>query len=240
MESHHPEYRRLYVIGDIHGRLDLLNQIIDQVNGEAVSTCDAADLTISLGDYIDRGPDSRGVLERLRRNPFFTEYTALKGNHERLLERFLNDSAQGRYWLNLGGLATLESYGVRLNATSENDHFAALSQALRIAMPIEHREFLAAMKTSIQVEGYFFCHAGVRPGIDLNIQDDNDLLWIRDEFLRSDADFGKIVVHGHSPIHEPEVLANRINIDTAAFMTGKLTCLVLDLETGERRFLYST
>ena len=178
---------------------------------------------------------SRGVLDRLARNPFPTEYIALKGNHEELLGTFLIRPEIGSQWRRLGGLETLHSYKVPVAALMVGKGFDEAAQALRQALPEAHSAFLTDLKLSLTVGGYFLCHAGVRPGVPLESQRAEDLLWIRDEFLSSKVDFGKIVVHGHTPAQSPEVLANRINIDTGAFATGRLTCLVI--EDGGLRFL---
>lgn len=225
---------RLYVIGDIHGRLDLLDRLIDEIDRDAKrhgTTC----LTVTLGDYIDRGPDSRGVLERLLSNPFPGDYVALKGNHEALLQAFLENPAVGVRWRRLGGLETLISFGVPVAAMMESKNYNLAAEQLRAALLPEHTKFLASLRMSLTVGRYFLCHAGIRPGVKLERQSPDDLLWIRDEFLTSTMDFGKIVVHGHTPNMEPEVLPNRINIDTGAFATGRLTCVVLEGES--RRFI---
>jgi serine/threonine protein phosphatase 1 len=189
-------------------------------------------LTVTLGDYIDRGPDSSGVIARLAANPFPTPYVALRGNHELMLEMFLADPSVGMQWRPQGGEQTLHSYGVvvRHLAGRANVQAAAL---LREALPLEHVVFLRSLRSSYTHGRFFLCHAGVRPGVPLDKQREEDLLWIRDEFLLSTMDFGKIVVHGHTPTPEPEVLANRINVDTKAFASGRLTCVVLE-QTGYR------
>lgn len=223
---------RVYAIGDIHGRLDLLARAVAAIGRDvAVQGGDA--VTITLGDYIDRGPDSRGVLDLLAANPFPTPYVALKGNHETLLLGFLADAAVGEHWRRLGGLETLHSYGVPVGDLMIGKNFAEAALRLRDAMPAAQIRFLQSQKTSLTHGRYFFCHAGVRPGIALARQSDDDLMWIRDLFLNSTMDFGKIVVHGHTPTVEPEVRPNRINIDTGAFATGRLTCVVLD-DRGHR------
>jgi len=228
------EKERLYVIGDVHGRLDLLDRVIAAIHRDIEENGSGA-LTVTLGDYIDRGPASRGVLDRLRTNPFPMTYVALKGNHEELLESFLADPTVGEHWRRLGGLETLHSYGVPVSGMMVGKNYEEAADRLRDAMPAEHTRFLQSLKTSYTYGRYFLCHAGVRPGIPLERQSDEDLLWIRDEFLSSTMDFGKIVVHGHTPVEEPEVRPNRINIDTGAFATGQLTCVVLD--NGGHRFL---
>ena len=226
------ENTRLYVIGDIHGRLDLLDRVIAAIQHD-VEMHDSHALTVTLGDYIDRGPNSRGVLDRLIAKPFPTPHIALKGNHEVLLESFLADPMVGQHWRRLGGLETLHSYGVPVSGLMVGKNYDEAADRLREAMPAEHLEFLQSLKTSHSHGKYFLCHAGVRPGVPLARQSDEDLLWIRDEFLSSKMNFGKVVVHGHTPVEAPEVLPNRINVDTGAFATGQLTCVVLD-ESGHR------
>jgi serine/threonine protein phosphatase 1 len=225
-----PEPERLYVIGDIHGRSDLL----DRLTAEIVRDLDVhpvgSALTVTLGDYVDRGADSRGVLDRLIRNPFPTALVSLKGNHESLMAAFLDDPAVAGHWRRLGGLETLHSYGVPVAALMMGRDYTQAAAGLRAAVPPSHLAFLGSLRTSVTVGKYFLCHAGVRPGVPLERQAEQDLLWIRDEFLSSRADFGKIVVHGHTPTESPEVLPNRINVDTGAFMTGRLTCAVLERE----------
>jgi Calcineurin-like phosphoesterase len=224
---------RIYAIGDIHGRLDLLERAIAAIRHDVEEHGPAA-LTVTLGDYIDRGPQSRGVLDRLIENPFPTSYVALKGNHETMLEAFLADPTTGPFWRQQGGLETLQSYGIRVGKIL-GASFAAASDQLRTALPAAHIQFLSSLKTSFSRGKYFFCHAGVRPGVPLERQSDEDLLWIRDTFLSSTMDFGKIVVHGHTPTAKPEVLPNRISIDTGAFATDRLTCVALS--GGAPRFL---
>jgi serine/threonine protein phosphatase 1 len=226
---------RLYVIGDIHGRSDLLDRMITAISRDLEDHPVQTSLTVTLGDYIDRGPDSRGVIERLMRNPFPTPLVALKGNHESLFETFLADPSIADQWRRLGGLETLHSYGVPVASVMMGKNFAQAAEDLRAAVPQAHLEFLKSLWTSLPVGKYFLCHAGVRPGVPLDRQNEEDLLWIREDFLASRADFGKVVVHGHTPTEAPEVLPNRINIDTGAFMTGRLTCAVLD--KGRPRFL---
>lgn len=228
------ENARIYAIGDIHGRLDLLDRMIDAIGRDA-KRHGGDSLTVTLGDYIDRGPKSRGVLDRLVENPFPGGYVALRGNHEALLDAFLNDPKVGAHWQHLGGLQTLHSFGVRVSPLSGARNFDEASAQLRAALTPAQTRFLASLKMSHSAGRYFFCHAGVRPGIPLERQSDDDLLWIRDEFLDSEADFGKVIVHGHTPVVEPTVRANRINVDTGAFATGRLTCVVLE---GDRhRFI---
>jgi serine/threonine protein phosphatase 1 len=230
-----PEPARVYAIGDIHGRLDLLDRMIGEISRDLRANPARDCLTVTIGDYVDRGPDSRGVLDRLARNPFPTAFMPLKGNHEALFETFLRDPSTAADWRQFGGLETLNSYGVDVGPVMRGRDYRRAADALWQVLPQAHIDFLASLGLWLVVGRYFLCHAGVRPSVPLQRQREQDLLWIRREFLASKADFGKIIVHGHTPRDAPEILPNRINIDTGAFMTGRLTCAVLE---GERvRFL---
>jgi serine/threonine protein phosphatase 1 len=229
---------RIYAIGDIHGRLDLLDTLIGKIDADLKSAPTPEPLTVTLGDYIDRGPNSRGVLERLAQNPFSMPYVALKGNHEELLTTFLDDPSILDKWRRLGGLETLHSYGVPVSQLMVGTGFDEAAARLRAALPEAHLKFVSSLKLSASSSAHFFCHAGIRPGIPLDRQSADDLLWIRQEFLNSKINFGKRVVHGHTPTERPEVLPNRINIDTGAYATGRLTCLVL--EGDQHRFLFAS
>jgi serine/threonine protein phosphatase 1 len=188
---------------------------------------------VYLGDYIDRGPDSRAVIDLLLDEPLGGfERIFLRGNHEDSLLRFLDDSEIGQGWLAYGGDSTVRSYGVRLPEVAA---LAAVQRMLAESLPPRHIAFLRAAHL-YHVEGdYAFVHAGFRPGLALDAQAEEDMLWIREEFLLSRADFGKIVVHGHNITNTPDVRRNRIGIDTGAFATGTLTCLALD--GAERSFI---
>jgi serine/threonine protein phosphatase 1 len=236
-----PEPRRIYAIGDIHGCDVLLDRMIEAIKRDIVGLAPLESITpreclvVALGDYVDRGPGSRKVIERLAHNPFPSDFIALKGNHEALFEQFIAEPETAGYWRQLGGLETMHSYGVDVANVMRGKFYDAAAEALEQAMPPAHRDFLGSLKMSVTVGPYFLCHAGIRPGVPLERQSDDDLLTIREPFLQSRADFGKIVVHGHTPVEEPELRPNRINVDTGAFMTGRLTCVVLE---GERvRFL---
>lgn len=230
-----PEGMRLYAIGDIHGRLDLLRQLAGKIS-EDIGTAGANQINaVFLGDYIDRGPQSAAVIEELARGAFPVPLLALRGNHEEILLRFLEDESVLDSWRKFGGLETLHSYGVSVAEPMRGVGYKAARDALRRVLPDSHVEFLKATRASTSVGDYFFCHAGVKPGIPLDQQETQDLLWIRDEFLEYPGAFGKVVVHGHTPATEPEQRFNRINIDTGAYATSKLTSLVL--EGDQRRFL---
>jgi len=231
-----PEGTRVYAVGDIHGRLDLLDRLhAIIVNDWNTAPTQVAHL-IYLGDYVDRGPNSAGVLERLSQEMFVGfRRTLIGGNHEEMLLAFLDDPNAGTAWRQLGGLETLLSYRVDVPRVLADQGFGGLANELAARIPDHHLALLKSLTLATSVGDYFFCHAGVRPGVPLSAQTPRDLRWIRQEFLSSDQDFGAVVVHGHSPTEQPDVRANRINIDTGAYATGCLTCLVLEGET--RRFL---
>ena len=192
-------------------------------------------MEIFLGDYIDRGPASREVLDRLIARSRAREMVCLKGNHEIFVEGFLNDPGVLSDWRNYGGLQTLLSYGLTPSVKMNPAEQARLAAAFGQALPLNHRLFLGGLRPSFTCGDYFFVHAGVQPGIPLEEQHEEDLLWIREDFLLCEADFSKIVVHGHTPVREPDIRPNRINIDTGAYASGQLTCLML--EGDERHFI---
>jgi serine/threonine protein phosphatase 1 len=229
-----PAGEAVYAVGDIHGRADLLDDLLRRIARDATAhSDDQMRQLIFLGDYVDRGSTSRGVIERLLGRPlpgFATVY--LRGNHEQVMLDFLDGRSDGRAWLSYGGAETLMSYGVAVSGRSTD----ALRGALAAALPPDHLAFLRACVLHHSAGDYVFVHAGARPGLALEAQDPLDLLWIRDDFLDvSEALPGKVVVHGHTIRKAPENLAYRINIDTGAFFSGRLTCVVLRSNT--RRFL---
>jgi len=228
-----PHATRVYAIGDIHGRLDLLEHIEEMIQRDVDQGGPDRRVVVYLGDYVDRGMEARQVTERLMAralNGF--ELVHLKGNHEEFLLQFLEDARIGPGWLRNGGNSTLYSYGVRPPERATD--LAALERArleFKRKLPPHHLDFYRNLALS-HVEGdYLFVHAGIAPGRPLDRQEPNDLLWIRDEFLQSDADHGKLVVHGHTIVEEPDVRSNRIGIDTGAYATGRLTALVLEGDT---------
>jgi serine/threonine protein phosphatase 1 len=229
------DYRRIYAIGDIHGRSDLLDLMIGLIDRDLAGMDGGECLTVIVGDYVDRGPDTFGVIGRLVQNPFPTPYVALKGNHEDMMLGFLRDPVRGGdLWAINGAFPALASYGVPVEPMREG-RYEETALALLAAMPPEHAEFLASLRLSVSLPRFFFCHAGIRPGVPFELQSEHDLLWIREEFLNSTVDFGKRVIHGHTPVPEPEVRPNRIDIDTGAVFSNRLTCLVLEGES--HRFL---
>jgi len=231
-----PDGMRVYCVGDVHGRHDLLRQMADRVEADIKSSSVGNAQTVFLGDYVDRGLGSIHVVEQLARGDWPTPIIALAGNHEDLLMTFLEDEGILEAWRSLGGLETLHSYGVDVGPAMAKRDFGAVQAAFAARFPESHRQFLERLKVSTAIGDYFFCHAGVRPGVPLDRQTRDDLLTIRDPFLSSNVEYGKLVVHGHTPSVVPEIRPNRIGIDTAAYATGCLTCLVL--EKDQRRFLH--
>jgi Calcineurin-like phosphoesterase len=232
-----PEGQLLYAVGDIHGRADLLANLMRQIETDAAGRNAAKKTLIFLGDYIDRGPDSRGVIEMLLAGaPEGFEAHFLKGNHEALLLDFLADPWRLDHWLINGGDATMASYGVDIGRLSRADAGPdAWRDAFASALPEEHLRFFKGLRLIVPVGDYLFVHAGIKPGVPIAAQRETDLIWIRGEFLDWPEPFGKIVVHGHTPVREPLVLPNRIGIDTGAVFSNRLTAL--RLEDGSQAFL---
>lgn len=230
-----PDGVRVYAIGDIHGRLDLLEGMIARIDADRGG---ARPTVVLLGDYIDRGPDSAQVIDRLLALPGWADWVLLRGNHEQAMLEALSDLPQAdrlmRQWLNFGGVETLQSYGVPSTLLYAND-LAAIRADINARLPAAHGAFLDGLRMAHRMGDYLFVHAGIRPGIPMAQQDPQDLLWIREEFLDNRLDHGAVVVHGHSISPEVVERPNRIGIDTGAYKTGRLTALVI--EDGERRFL---
>lgn len=240
------EDQRLYAIGDVHGRRDLLDAVLRRVRADLARRPHDRPRVILLGDYIDRGPDSRGVIEtliELRGSELAAEF--LLGNHDSYVEAYLSDPAwydRTYHWLHssMGGAATLASYGM-VGASAQRPE--ATRAAFEAALPAAHRAFLKGARLWIRVGGYVFVHAGIRPGIALEAQSRDDCIWIREPFLTSSEDFGFKVVHGHTIVAAVEHWPNRIAIDTGVAKGGPLSCLVLEgadvalLEPGGLRTL---
>jgi len=230
-----PEGMLLYAVGDIHGRLDLLGAMLAQIELNASKSQPQRRILVFLGDYIDRGPDSKGVLDALMgAMPEGFETHFLKGNHEAILLNFLDEVWSLDNWLMNGGDATMRSYGVNTErlarSRASNEEWR---QALRQALPEKHLGFLRALKLSVTFGDYLFVHAGVKPGVPLATQSEADLIWIRAPFLDHVEPFGKIVVHGHTPGKVPVMRGNRIGIDTGAVFSGTLTALRLERDARE-------
>lgn len=235
-----PEGLVVYALGDVHGERRLLEALLSDIAEDARAQEGASPVAVLLGDYVDRGPDSRGVVDLLVRNPLpgFT-MRCLKGNHEEAMLGFIEDPAAAVDWLRFGGAETLGSYGVRASvAAADADRCRVLRDLLAARIPDEHLRFLQGLESCVVYGDYAFVHAGIRPYRRLASQDPRDLLWIRAPFLDSPVRHEKIIVHGHTIVDRPDVRYNRIGIDTGAYATGTLTALVLRGET--MRFLQRT
>lgn len=233
-----PRGRRAYVIGDVHGRLDLLDRLLARIEEEASGARKLKTSIIFVGDLVDRGPDSAGVIERLRTySPDPASMHFIMGNHEEVMLRVIEgDVDLLQSWLRFGGAETLQSYGIAATSLAGLSP-EELSQRLKRAVPPEHRDFIAGFADSISFGSYVFVHAGIRPGISLAEQSQSDLRWIRDPFLEDTTERGFVVVHGHTITNQVEVTPNRIGIDTGAFFSGTLTALGLQ---GKERWLLQT
>ena len=233
-----PAGRVVWAIGDIHGRLDLLDRLLSAITGSDAVRDGVTSTLVFLGDYIDRGSDSRGVIDRLvtlADDPGF-ETHFLKGNHEDKMLEFLEDSSVGAAWCDYGGAQALESFGLKVPVLRHRpEGWAALSSDLAHRLSPRQRDFLESLEYSLAIGGYFFAHAGARPGVPLDDQSDHDLMWVRGSFLHSEARFERMVVHGHTPTDEPFIDHRRIGIDTRAYESGVLTAV--RLEGQDHRFL---
>ncbi len=231
-----PAGRRAYIVGDIHGCLAPLDRLLDAIARDAAGG-PAKPFLAFVGDYVDRGPDYKGVIDRLLALPDEFETHFLKGNHEQSVLDFLRDPQTYRLWKGFGAQETLLSYGVRPPKFDDLQAIGEAQARFQQVFPEAHRRFLETLELSWSVGDYLVVHAGVRPGIALDNQSAEDLMWIRDDFLFSSNNFGKVIVHGHTPVENPVRRPNRIGIDTGAYATGRLTALVL--EGAECRFLHT-
>ena len=238
-----PRGTRVYVIGDIHGCLDLLDQLHKMVQADAAAHPAKRNVLIHLGDYVDRGPDSFGVVERLITLSFGGfETINLKGNHEDFLLRFLSEeSAESSVldvWYMNGCAETLLSYGIDIHGRTDwNIEADTIREQFRKAIPHSHIDFYKTLNLRHIIGDYLFVHAGIQPDMPLDQQKEGDLLWIRDTFIMHPGPFAKVVVHGHTIFPAPDVRHHRIGIDTGAYYSGKLTCLVLE---GNDQWLLQT
>ncbi len=225
-----PPDHRAYVIGDIHGRNDLLRLLLDRISADMAKKKKVKTDLVFLGDYVDRGQDSRGVIETILKLDLpGVNIVTLKGNHEESMLCFLSEPVKGKRWLHYGGDSTLRSYDVEITpGTATEVNIKTAAKKFKKLIPDTHRQFLKDLDDRYIAGDYFFVHAGIDPGESLDNQAAHDLLWIRDEFLLHDGLYEKVIVHGHSIIPEPEFKQNRIAIDTGAFYSNTLTCLVLE------------
>ena len=235
-----PDGTVVWAIGDVHGRADLLLPLLKEAVSDLRTTAPEHPVIVMLGDYVDRGADSKGVLDLLcaLSDQRDIETHFMRGNHEERFEAFLSDPALGPSWCEYGGREALLSYGVVVPALkTEAEGWVQTSAALNAALPDAHRRFLAAQLSSTKIGDYFFAHAGARPGIALDDQSPDDLMWIRRDFLMSKAPFEKVIVHGHTPEQEVHADDRRIGLDTGAYATGVLTGLRLE---GVQRHICQT
>lgn len=233
-EARTPPGLRLYAIGDVHGCDDLLAAMHQRIADDLAADPPADHRIVHIGDYVDRGRQSDRVVARLAAlaasDP---RVLSLRGNHEQLLLDFLADPVAGAApFLRNGGQETITAYGVPFARHPERPGYAHLAEGLGAAMPAGERAFLGALPLMLRFGDFLFVHAGIRPGVPIEAQTAEDLLWIREEFLADERDHGVVVVHGHTPVAKAEPRANRINIDTGAVFTGRLTCLVLEGTAG--------
>lgn len=231
-----PRGHRAYAIGDIHGRLDLVNQLLAEIEADNEARPPAKTTIVFLGDLIDRGPQSAGVVERLRLyRPDFAQTVFLMGNHEEVLLRILDgESELIRDWMRFGGAECALSYGLdpeKLRTARPSESVGLLERAI----PREHRNFLASLVDTASFGEYLFVHAGVRPGVPLASQLPHDLRWIRLPFLDDERDHGRMIVHGHTIADDIDIRSNRICLDTGAYRTGVLSAI--GIEERERWIL---
>ena len=233
-----PEDARLYAVGDIHGCLDLLDALLRLIETDMASRPPKKTWIVFLGDLIDRGPASAGVVERLLHfRPAGATPIFLAGNHEEIFTRVLDGETEILAdWLKFGGAECLESYGVDLANLKRMEPAAAVEQ-VRSQVPRAHVDFVGSFADTFRFGDYLFVHAGIRPGIALAEQDQFDLRWIREPFLSFDDEHGLVVVHGHTIVQEVEERANRIGLDTGAYRSGVLTALAIE---DEARWYLST
>jgi serine/threonine protein phosphatase 1 len=224
-----PDGVRIYAVGDVHGRNDLLETLLERVREHVAANPITRPLLVFVGDYVDRGPSSRQVLDKLMLRSGYQDTICLRGNHEKYMLDFLGTPASLSDWLRWGGLDTLRSYGLDPGNILDPRAQELLAISLSVAMQRNgHLGFLRSLRSSFVCGDFFFVHAGVRPGVPLDQQCERDLLEIRKDFLLSRSSFGKIIVHGHTPVSEVEIHPNRINIDTGAYATARLTCVAIE------------
>ena len=235
-DPHIPPDTVAYAIGDVHGCLGPLRELEEFIREDAARSAATRRVVVYLGDYVDRGPDSLGVVEHLIGRPLAGfESVHLMGNHERMMLDFLLQPEAGQVWLANGGTQTLVSWGVELDLGAARDAGTmslAAEQLNRRVTPAQRR-FLEGLRLSHREGGALFVHAGIRPGVPLEAQEEEDLLWIRGAFLNAGDDHGVVVIHGHTPTEKPVLRANRIGIDTGACYGGALTAVGMD-STGVR------
>ena len=222
-----PDGQRVYAVGDIHGRLDLFEALVAAIEADDAARAPAETLIVLLGDLVDRGDDSRGVIEFARDLQRRRPVRILAGNHEEMFLRSLSDIETFRHFIRHGGRETLLSYGIN-HGQFQAASMEEAQQLASEAVPADHLAFLESFEDMIQLGDYLFVHAGIDPRLPIDQQRSRDLRWIREPFLSHEGSHGVVVVHGHTICDEPEDCGNRIGIDTGAFMSGRLTALILE------------
>ncbi|WP_244273361.1 metallophosphoesterase family protein [Pseudovibrio sp. POLY-S9] len=234
-----PEGTRVYATGDIHGRLDLLEVMGKAIESDLKNRPITDPVSIFLGDYIDRGPDSQGVIDFLvdhhHRTP---RQVCLKGNHEASLLEFLQDAGTLYHWEDLGGTETLLSYGLSIHDLMGSAGAESVQTIFKENLSKLHETFFESLPLHYQCGDYLFVHAGIRPDVPLEDQRAEELMWIRGPFLDFQEDFGVFVVHGHTPVEHIDRRSNRLDVDTEAYASGRLTCAVL--EGTDMKFITAT
>lgn len=227
IDARGPNGTRLYAIGDVHGRRDLLEKLLGQIDAQIAEQQQDWRI-ILLGDYVDRGPDSKGVLDLIvRRKAADGRFIALAGNHDAGMLDFLMDPEKESLFAVFGGRETAASYGVRADFSSEISTLGTRDGLMR-ALPDSHMELLESLPRSVEFGDFFFCHAGIRPDVPLERQNPEDLIWIRSAFLNHFHLHPKVIVHGHTPDEDVEILPNRVNLDTGAYKSGRLSALLIN------------
>lgn len=216
------------MIGDVHGELRSLRRLLDHISTDLEVRPTQNFHILFLGDLIDRGENSRGVIDIAMQLVRESNTTVLRGNHEQMLLSALTDPRELLAWRQYGGLETLMSFGIAPIELIGNPNVGKVQEKLNQAVGPERKSFIESLPTSFQSGDYYFCHAGIKPGVSLAKQSEHDLMWIRDEFLSSSMRHEKYIVHGHTPVEHIDVHQNRINIDTGAYLTGRLSCLILE------------
>lgn len=222
-----PAGQRVYAIGDVHGRLDLLQKLWAMIESDAAHV-NLRTTVIFVGDYVDRGRDSKGVIDFLIKIKQEGNVVCLRGNHDQAVLDFIADAKFYRTWKPFGAPETLVSYGVMPPRFDDEAEFEKARQEFVVNCPRAHVDFLQSLPYCHELGGYFFVHAGVRPGVPLKDQDPQDMLWIREDFLFSRADFEKVVVYGHTPVEQAGRRGHRLSVDTGAYATGRLSAAVLE------------
>jgi serine/threonine protein phosphatase 1 len=217
----------IYAVGDVHGRLDLLQRMYEGITADRSRRAESDWRIIHLGDNVDRGPDSKGVLDFLIEQSRDPRVICLAGNHDVCFLDFLAEPDPAGLFATNGGRQTALSYGVQLDFLDAAE-FPLQYEAFRRAVPDAHRSFMQNLRFSCTLGDFYFCHAGIMPAVPLDEQDPRDLIWIRDKFLNYTGLHPKVIVHGHTPARDPDVRPNRVNIDTGAFASHVLSALIID------------